>query len=274
MLAISDSDSHEIRVFDVEKAASVFTFRFHKQPIVGILFHPSLHFLVSLDQAGVFAYWLPQDGALPKNAVEFRFMIATDLYVFRKNKVQPLSLSASPSGSLMAVFGLDWKVGAGGGHHEMYIFGVTTGKLLRTIDESDAAYESLFAAQGLLIDAFHFAKRLKLEATIREKVPISGIPEVQAATEGLQSPINCVFDRSEHFAVYGSPFGVKTVNVRLWRGVDRDFHGENRGTAGRSRENRAVPERFAVPGRFARVLAAADRSEAGEEGVGRASGGG
>ena len=90
--------------------------------------------------------------------------------------------------------------------HQMYIFGVTTGKLLQTIDESDAAYESLFAQNGLLIDAFHFAKRLKLEATLREKVPTSGIPKTQATSEGLQSPINCVFDRSERFAVYGYKF--------------------------------------------------------------------
>lgn len=60
----------------------------------------------------------------------------------------------------------------------MYIFHVPTGKLLQTIDESDAAYQAIFAQNGLLIDAFHFAKRLKLEATLREKVPIFGIPKI------------------------------------------------------------------------------------------------
>ena len=153
----------------------------------------------------------------------------------------------------------------------MYIFGVTTGKLLQTIDESDAAYESLFAQNGLLIDAFHFAKRLKLEATLREKVPTSGIPKTQATSEGLQSPINCVFDRSERFAVYGSPFGVKTVNVRFWRACEADRHGRNRGDPGRSGENGAVSARVAVPGRFARVVAAADRSSPREKRGGNAA---
>ena len=153
----------------------------------------------------------------------------------------------------------------------MYIFGVTTGKLLQTIDESDAAYESLFAQNGLLVDAFHFAKRLKLEATIREKVPIFGIPEIQAISEGLQSPINCVFDRSERFAVYGSPFGVKTVNVRFWRHCEADRHGRNRGNPGRSGENGAISARVSVPGRFARVVAAANRASPREERGGSAA---
>ena len=110
LLAISDAESHAIGVYSIEKPEPLFTFRYHKQPIVGLIFHPTLHFLVSLDRSGVFAYWEPQDGALPKNSIEFRFMIATDLYVFRKNKVTPMTLSASLSGNRMAVFALDWKV--------------------------------------------------------------------------------------------------------------------------------------------------------------------
>ena len=109
-LAISDAESHAIGVYSIENPTPLFTFRYHKQPIVGLLFHPTLNFIVSLDQGGVFAYWVPQDGALPKNSIEFRFMIATDLYIFRKNKVVPMTLSASLSGNRMAVFALDWKV--------------------------------------------------------------------------------------------------------------------------------------------------------------------
>lgn len=110
LLAISDAESHAIGVYSIEKPTPLFAFRYHKQPIVGLLFHPTLNFIVSLDKGGVFAYWVPQDGSLPKNSIEFRFMIATDLYIFRKNKVVPMTLSASLSGNRMAVFALDWKV--------------------------------------------------------------------------------------------------------------------------------------------------------------------
>ena len=47
---------------------------------------------------------------IPKQFLEFRYLISTDLYLFKKNHVTPMSLSISPNGKYMSVFGLDWKV--------------------------------------------------------------------------------------------------------------------------------------------------------------------
>ena len=109
LCAVSDAESNAIHVYSLDASSPRFSFRYHKRPIVGVIYHPTRDFVVSLDQGGVFAFWDPRDGSLPKKSLDFQFQIATDLYVFRKNKVKPLSLSASPSGDRMAVFGIDWK---------------------------------------------------------------------------------------------------------------------------------------------------------------------
>ena len=53
------------------------------------------------------------------------------------------------------------------------------------------------------LDAFHFNRKLKMEESIEEKVE---------ANE-LNSPINCVFDESETFVLYGCLLGIKIMNV-------------------------------------------------------------
>ncbi|KAM7452875.1 hypothetical protein BLSTO_06385 [Blastocystis sp. subtype 1] len=85
----------------------------------------------------------------------------------------------------MGVFAADWK---------FYIFGVSTGKLLRVADESLDQYKEALERNELAVDTFHFNKKMKTELLIQEK----------AKNEGLDSPINCVFDRSDKFVVFGS----------------------------------------------------------------------
>lgn len=110
LLAVADSTTHDILVYNIETSKPIFTFHYHKHPIVGIVFHPLHNFAVSLDKNGTFSYWIPQDGSVPKQFLEFRYLISTDLYLFKKNHVTPMSLSISPNGKYMSVFGLDWKV--------------------------------------------------------------------------------------------------------------------------------------------------------------------
>ena len=85
----------------------------------------------------------------------------------------------------------------------MYILNALTGKLLHTLDESEEFYKQQFANDELSIDTFHFNKKLKTEESIRQ----------QALDEGLDSPVNCVFDKTEKFVVYGSMIGLKIVDV-------------------------------------------------------------
>ena len=58
------------------------------------------------------------------------------------------------------------------GDKQMYIFDVTTGKLIQQLDETKEAYETLFEKEMILVDSFHFAKRIKLETSIQEKVSV------------------------------------------------------------------------------------------------------
>ena len=85
----------------------------------------------------------------------------------------------------------------------MYIFNALTGKLLHTLDESEEYYKQQFANDELSLDTYHFNKKLKTEESIRQ----------QALEQGLDSPINCVFDKTEKFIVYGSMIGLKIVDV-------------------------------------------------------------
>lgn len=86
----------------------------------------------------------------------------------------------------------------------MYIVNALTGKLHHTVDESEDSYKQQFANEELTTDTFHFNKKLKTEAMIRQQAEEEG---------GLESPINCVFDQAERFVMYGCMMGVKIVNV-------------------------------------------------------------
>ena len=80
---------------------------------------------------------------------------------------------------------------------------MSTGKLLRVEDESLDQYKEALEKNELALDTFHFNKKMKTELLIQEK----------AKNEGLDSPINCVFDRSDKFVVFGSFVGIKIVEV-------------------------------------------------------------
>ena len=85
----------------------------------------------------------------------------------------------------------------------MYLFNTASGKLIQCLDESEDVYKNQFAEEQLPIDSFHFNRKLKMEASVREK----------ALGEGLDSPINCVFDQAERFIMYSCMIGLKIVNV-------------------------------------------------------------
>lgn len=110
LLAVTNSTTHDINVYDIDESTVKYTFKYHKAPIVGIVYNEAKDYVVSLDKAGVFNYWTPQDGSVPKQHLEYRFQVTTDLITFKKNGVAPLSLSMSRSGARMGVFAADWKV--------------------------------------------------------------------------------------------------------------------------------------------------------------------
>lgn len=75
-----------------------------------MVYHTKCDYIISLDKKGVFNYWKPRDGSIPKQDLKYKFQVATDLYLFKKNQVVPLSLSISKGCKWMGVFANDWKV--------------------------------------------------------------------------------------------------------------------------------------------------------------------
>lgn len=120
----------------------------------------------------------------------------------------------------------------------MYFFETASGKLLSSVDESEEVYKKAFEEEQLAVDTFHFNRKLKMEASIREK----------ALGEGLESPINCVFAQGGRFAAYGCMMGVKIVNVGSRETFHVVPHGRVSAASGRSGEQRAFPQRESVPG--------------------------
>ena len=90
------------------------------------------------------------------------------------------------------------------------MFGVSTGKLLRVFDESVELYKEQLEKNELALDVFHFNKKLKTELLIQEK----------AKNEGLDSPINCVFDQTDRYVLFGSFIGIKIMDVGTWEARD------------------------------------------------------
>ena len=121
------------------------------------------------------------------------------------------------------------------------------------MDESEEVYKKAFEAEQLAVDTFHFNRKLKMEASIREK----------ALGEGLESPINCVFAQGGRFAVYGCMMGVKIVNVSLEETFHVVPHWRMSAASRRSGEQRAFPQRESLPGHQQGVSAGgtADASE-------------
>lgn len=90
------------------------------------------------------------------------------------------------------------------------MFGVSTGKLVRVFDESVELYKEQLEKNELALDVFHFNKKLKTELLIQEK----------AKNEGLDSPINCVFDQTDRYVLFGSFIGIKIMDVGVWEARD------------------------------------------------------
>ena len=97
-------------MYDINETKVIYTFKYHKQPVVGIVYNVNQDYVVSLDKSGAFQYWTAQDGTIPKDRLQFKFQITTDLYTFKKKQLTPLSLSISPTGQHMGVFASDWQV--------------------------------------------------------------------------------------------------------------------------------------------------------------------
>ena len=103
-------ETNAINVYDIEESEIKFTFAYHKSPIIGLVYHATDNYVVSLDSSGMFQYWYPQDGSSPKEHLQFKYLFVTDLMVLKKNQLKPLSLSISRTGQWMGFRTVDGSI--------------------------------------------------------------------------------------------------------------------------------------------------------------------
>jgi peptidylprolyl isomerase domain and WD repeat-containing protein 1 len=138
LLGLADSHSPALHLLNADKAtqAPEHVLRLHAAPVLALTFSPSLGLAISIDARGMIEYWgtdPARDFAAPPAAgVAFTSKLDTDLFDLAKSKVMPTSVTISPTGRQFVVTATDWRV---------RLFDLRTGKLLRTLDEGEAAYD-------------------------------------------------------------------------------------------------------------------------------------
>eukprot|EP00727_Mastigamoeba_balamuthi_P010741 m51a1_g629 putative peptidylprolyl isomerase domain and wd repeat-containing protein 1-like (649) ;mRNA; r:144654-147099 len=199
-LAVSDSESPVVHVYDVahievdkQKAAiPMHTFKLHKTPVHIIRYNGKFNTVITADKSGMIEYWDPQTLQFPEAAVKFRYKMDTDLFAFVEARTHAVSLNVSPDGLKFATMGRD---------RHVRVFGFRTGKIQREYDESVAACNDLHArsdaASPFHLESIDFGKRMAVEREVDAKDVASDV----------------VIDESGHFALYGTVFGVKVVNL-------------------------------------------------------------
>ncbi|KAL8673774.1 MAG: hypothetical protein Q9168_001835 [Polycauliona sp. 1 TL-2023] len=166
---------------------------------------------VSVDESGMVEYWSPES-SYEKPASVWEYKTSTDLFAFKKTKSTPTSIVMSPNGTTFTTFSFP--------DRQVRIFVFTTGKLLRSYDESIATITDMQQAGTSLqkLDDVEFGRRLAVEREIDNPA--------------VQHRINVIFDESSNFIMYGSIMGVKVINTFTNRvvkvyGKDEPFRSMN-----------------------------------------------
>ncbi|KAL8984380.1 MAG: hypothetical protein Q9205_001643 [Flavoplaca limonia] len=214
LLAVSEDVGHAISVFDGRGEAQrpLHTISsLHRSPVTAMAYNNEYACAVSADESGMMEYWSPETAyEKPKSVWEYKS--STDLFSFKKAKSKPTSIIMSPNGATFATFSFP--------DRQVRIFDFTTGKLLRSYDESIATITDMQQAGTSLqtLDNVEFGRRLAVEREI----------------ENLAVPnkINVIFDESSNFIMYGSIMGVKVINTFTNRvikvyGKDEPFRALN-----------------------------------------------
>ncbi|KAJ3190427.1 hypothetical protein HDU85_000723 [Gaertneriomyces sp. JEL0708] len=193
----------------------------HTAPISVLRYNPMTDVVVSVDKEGGCEYWAvdtealdrnPEDGDTPhattgdantqkgwlvpgrERGVHWDYKSDTDLWIFRKNKKPPASLTFSPDYTRFATISLQ--------DRHVRVFHFATGKLYRDYDEGLAVVMEMQqkGGQGKL-DDMEFGRRVAVER------------ELESQKGGQSTTINAVFDGSSNFLIYPTILGIKVVNL-------------------------------------------------------------
>lgn len=185
LVAVSDRSSSSIHIFDGKanraEAVQVVT-SVHSTPAVLIKYSDLHNCVVSCDTKGMVEYWTPDEALAVPSTIEWKFKSDTDLYDFARPNACPSSLSFSLDQSKFVTFGDK------DGQVRVYRF--TTGKLLRTYDES---FESV--SKNASNNSLDLSREKELVASEH------------------YSRVNAIFDESGNFVIYTTAVGIKVVNT-------------------------------------------------------------
>ncbi|KAI4093421.1 MAG: hypothetical protein LQ339_007696 [Xanthoria mediterranea] len=214
LLAVSEDIGHAISIFDGrgETQSPLHTISsLHRSTVTAIAYNNEHSCAISVDESGMVEYWSPETAyEKPRNVWEYKS--STDLFAFKKAKSAPASVVMSPDGATFATFSFP--------DRQVRIFDFTSGKLLRSYDESIATITDMQQAGTSLqqLDDVEFGRRLAVEREIENPA--------------VRNKINVIFDESSNFIMYGSIMGVKVVNTLTNRvvkvyGKDEPFRSLN-----------------------------------------------
>lgn len=229
-LAIADSSSPVVHIFDARSGSNdcIGQVKVHTAPVICMRFNEPADAVISSDEKGFIEYWSAGNkppsslsnndndnnnnnstvGGQPES-VKFESKLDTDLFCLAKAKTTAMSLDVSKDGTKFVLFGADRRI---------RILRYTTGKLIKTYDESLEASQELQKSgpEGLRLDPIDFGRRVAMEKQLVKEIPHrgdgGGNGNNDAAAVSHAKP-NAVFDESGNFILYPTMLGIKVVNL-------------------------------------------------------------
>uniref|UniRef100_F1L033 peptidylprolyl isomerase n=1 Tax=Ascaris suum TaxID=6253 RepID=F1L033_ASCSU len=194
-LAVSDAESGKIFIYDGKGDNSPIHVleKLHSKPVKVIEYNAVLDCAISIDIVGMLEYWSgpKRDYQFPSN-IAWKYKTDTDLYEFLKLKSAPRCLVIAPNGRLFAAVGTDRRI---------RVFNFSTGKLIKTIDETLQSYlEQAKLNKNFGLQNMEWNRRVALERELDRD-------------ENTFQHMSICFDETSNFLIYPTPVGIKVINL-------------------------------------------------------------
>ena len=153
---------------------------------------------VSTDLLGNVEYWSTQSPFDRPNNLSFEYIMDTDLFVYKKNKIIPTSITISNNSELIVIKSSD---------NFIRLFRFKTGKLLLKLNENIEEYQnSNDSIYG--IDSIEFGKHIAVERQLNKEMNESIFNNNK---KWLCN--NIIFDESDNFLLYSTMMGIKVIDI-------------------------------------------------------------
>ncbi|CAD5114916.1 DgyrCDS3950 [Dimorphilus gyrociliatus] len=192
-LAICEKLNGNIHIFDGKGSSEPLKIlsNIHSSPIIVMRYNARYDTIVSADTQGMVEYWCGPQGDYKINGnASWQSKLDTDLFDFLKEKTLPLEFAFSTDGNKMASLSKNRKV---------RIFNFLTGKLSKVLDESISSAEDLQRTKNFVTN-MEWNRRIAIEKELEKS--------------SSYAYCNIIFDCSGNFLLYGSPIGIKIINLK------------------------------------------------------------